>query len=201
MKKISSGIILFLFLFIKSQTQSFSEWHFRYSGYYGYAVGKIQNVKRIMLATGVTSTFEKNIKASLYFTFGVDISSVKYNFLDSALNQGYSNNYFVSIPLTLKKYYVVSKKSHLFWDFGLAPSYQFYTKNEFENGKTAKKRKLGMELEGIGRFGFKTILSKKISFDLGLNGFEKIASISKNDDYKISRKVNSLMMSFYWDIK
>ncbi len=154
-----------------------------------------------MLATGVTNTIEKNLKATLYFTFGVDVTALKYNYYTAANNSVFSNNYLLLVPVTLKKYYFISKRSSLFMDFGIAASYYFYCKKEIENIGSSTQRNLGLSIGGLGRIGFKTAVTPKVSFDVGLNSFSDFLYFYKDDANKITVKTNSLMFSFCKELK
>jgi hypothetical protein len=200
---INKAGILICFLLVQNFcfSQSFSEVIFKTGGYYGYSVGKKDGIKKIMLSTGLEFIFEKNLKESWFITFGIEVTSLKYNYHSDTLNSSvFSNNYFALMPVTLKRYYILNKRSHLFLDFGVAPAYYFYNKEESKNS-SIKKQNLGLNIGGVAKLGFKTQLTKKLSFDIGLHSFQDFFYSYKNDKDKLSIKSNGLMTSFYLDIK
>ncbi|WP_462221068.1 hypothetical protein, partial [Ferruginibacter sp.] len=200
---INKAGILICFLLVQNFcfSQSFSEVIFKTGGYYGYSVGKKDGVKKIMLSTGQEFIIEKNLKESWYITFGIELTSLKYNYHSDTLNSSvFSNNYFALIPVTLKRYYILSKRSHCFLDFGLAPAYYFYNKDESKSS-SFKKNNLGLNIGAVAKMGFKTQLTKKLSFDVGLHSFQDFIYSYKNAADKLSIKSNGLMTSFYLDIK
>lgn len=154
-----------------------------------------------MLITGINNSFEKNIKASLFFTFGIDVMSLKFNYITSAGNSAFSNNYFVALPVTIKKYYKVSNKSDIFLNFGVAPAYYISSKDYIENGKSTINKSLGVNIGGVAGFGFKIPLSKKLYFDIGLNSFQDFIYSYTDKADKLTIKSNSIMISFYWHLK
>lgn len=125
-----------------------------------------------MLARASEFTVEKNLKAGLYVTLGVEVLSFKFNFINSNNISGFSNNNFILLPVTIKKYSIVSKRSHFFWDIGIAPAWYFKKQEEFENGTAVSKKNVGVNFGITGGAGFKTAITQKLSFSIGLKGFQ-----------------------------
>ncbi len=194
-------LICFLLLQNFGFSQSFSEVIFKAGGYYGYSVGKKDGVKKIMLCTGQEFMIEKNLRESWFITFGIGLTSLKYNYYADSLNSSvFSNNNFALVPVSLKKYYILSKRSQCFLDFGIAAAYYFYNRDESINS-SIKKTNLGYNFGLIAKMGFKTQLTKKLSFDISLLSFQDHIYSYKNTVDKLSIKSNGLMTSFYLDIK
>ncbi len=154
-----------------------------------------------MLVTGGSFTVEKNIKAGLYITSGLDFFSVKYNYNNTANGQAFSNNNFLMLPVTLKKYYMVGKRSHIFFDAGFAAAWYLSSKEDYENNTSNKKSNLGLNAGLFVALGFKTQLTKIISFDAGFKSFQDYLYSYKNTTDKLTIKSNTLITSFYFDIK
>jgi hypothetical protein len=105
------------------------------------------------------------------------------------------------LPVSIKKYYKVGRKSHLFWDFGLAPAYYFYANELSNNSSSATKRNIGVKMGGVGKLGFKTQLTNTIYFDVGLNSYYDLFVFYRSKENKLTSKSNTLMYSFYFKLK
>lgn len=172
----------------------------RTTGYYGYSIGEKSDIKKIMLSSGFALSVEKKIGTTLYINLGVDISSLKFSYYDSGFNSIFSTNYSLLFPVSLKKYYKVGRKSDLFWDFGLAPAYYFYSKEINNKDISATKRNIGIKIGGVGKLGFKTQMTNTIYFDVGLNSYQDYVVLYKAKENRLTSKSNSLMFSFYFKL-
>lgn len=197
-------IISFVSLVLTAQNsvgQGDSKNAIKATGYFGYAIGEKGNLKKIMLSSGAALSWERKIKTTLFFNLGFDVSSLKFAHYDSGNNSVFSTNYQLLIPVSIKKYYRVGRKSDLFWDFGLAPAYYFYSNELTNNSKSTSKRNIGIKIGTVGKLGFKTQLTNSIYFDVGLNSYYDLFVLYKSKDDKLTSRSNTLMYSLYFNLK
>ena len=143
----------------------------KFSNTIGYAVTETEDVKKIALCTGINAGFELPLKKGLYITISAGGFLLRFNYNSAANNSVFNSKYFFSMPVSLKKYYPVSRQSRAYWCFGIFPGYQFYDKKEirsFSGNSTETKRSLGFNFGCIASVGFKTIINSRMSFDIGL---------------------------------
>ena len=189
-----AGVLLFSPFILFSQ-------EIRFSSTIGYAVTEMKSFKKISLCTGINAGFEFPLKKGLCITTSVGGFLLRFDY-NTPVNASsiFNSKYFFDIPVSLKKYYLLSKKSRCYWEFGLVSSYQFFDKKEIKLGSGSsveKKRNLGFNFGVIGSFGFKTIINNRISFDIGLLARTDYLFSYKNSDDKTKTDQKLLLLSLY----
>lgn len=169
----------------------------RLGGSDGYAFGKMETSKRIMAFKDFDIGIEFPVKNGVVFNVAIGFASAKFSY-DSSINSFFNTKSFFKVAVSLKKYYMVSPKSHTFLEFGILNSN--FIKNNIENTKLDqefKTKNLGYNLGLLFKVGFKTIIAPTISFDVGLGGETDYILKYKRASDKISLDKTLLFVSFY----
>lgn len=192
MKKITLVILFFIPLSIFSQ-------ELKLSSRVGYAIIKGEHFKKIALSTGTFIGSEFILNEFLYLNTLIGYSSIGFDYEDLSNSNTYTTKYYLCLPVSLKKYYPLSKRSSLFFEFGVSFNYDFITNKEIFAGtgsQISRQNGVGFSLSGIGGFGFKTQITKRLFFDVGLCGQADVVYAYKNetDKLKTNRKMFSLTL-------
>jgi hypothetical protein len=166
----------------------------------GYAVGESNTLKKVMLCTQNDLGVEINIKDRLFFCSAVGVIRLRFDNSDTGNSQVFNTHYYLTIPFSVKKYYPVSKKSSMFWDFGAMVNYHLTAKMEIRsaaNYTVQKQGGSGFILGLSASFGFKTRITETISFDIGIHGQSDLLYRYRNNQNKIETEKNCLAISFY----
>ncbi len=162
---------LFLFCFLLLRL-SIAGQEVRILSHIGIATGEMVDRKTIMLSRGVNLGCEfKFEKAKLSITVSPGISNLQYDYTDLNDANVFIRKNFLHIPVSAKKYYTVSRKSNVFFDFGFQTSYFFSDIREIRDSISfvqQNTRNLGWNYGFISAVGFKTLLTRNIFFDIGL---------------------------------
>lgn len=166
----------------------------------GYAIGETKNFKKIMLATETRLGYEMNIGTNLYFNLAVGIGTLKFNNIDTSGVNVFTKKHFISLPISIKKYYSLSRAAQGYIDFGIYGNYYFLDKKEYRSidiDETASNRNLGYNFGIAGTVGYKRTITKTISFDLAICGQIDYLFKYHNESEQIKTNKRLLGISFY----
>ncbi len=195
MKKVFLVIVFMIPLLIFSQ-------EIKFTSIAGYATIKTDKFKKVALSTGAFIGSEFILKEFLYLNTLVGISTIRFE--NMGLPNSFTTKYYLSIPVSLKKYYPISKRSSLYWDFGLSFNYDFITQNEIFTVSGIQKNNqngLGTSFSVIGAVGFKTQVTKRLFFDIGLFGQTDYLLSYKKETDKIKTDRRMISLTFYKKLK
>lgn len=189
-------IILFFFMipfYVNAQ-------ELRMTGQLGNAIGKFENTKKIMLNKSYTMGYEKWIGYNLYMNFELGYSFIQYDDIALDLNTKYfRTKHYITLPLSLKKYYTLSRTSTYYIEVGLANNYNLKDKIEYADSNIGDsiKKNLGYSLGLLVRFGFKTRFGKNHFVDFGLGTNDDLLIRYKDESQKFRAKKYFFLMSLY----
>jgi hypothetical protein len=189
---------LIIFIFVTPLIAYNQEW--KLTNYVGYAKGKTNTFRKIMLATEISAEYEHPIGVNLYLGLGVSASTLTFNYYDRMNLSVYNGKYFLGLPVSIKKYYYLSRTSKGFVDFGFYGNYLFYDKKEFQNSfkeETVSRNWTGYNIGISGSIGFKTKITNSLFFDVSLSGKLDYFNHYKNDVDKLKTNQRLLGISFY----
>lgn len=189
---------LIIFLFVAPLIAYNQEW--KLTNYVGYAKGKTNTFRKIMLATETSAGYEHPIGVELYLSLGVSASTLTFNYYDSMNLSVYNRKYFLGLPVSIKKYYYLSRASKGFVDFGFYGNYLFYDKKEIRNflkDETVTGNWPGYNVGISGSIGFKTKITNSLFFDVSISGKLDYFTHFKNDSDKLKTNQRLLGISFY----
>jgi hypothetical protein len=156
--------------------------------------------------------FSKIIKAGIEFelprSFALSISlgneSIQYSYYNFSLGNVFSKNNLLLLPLSIKKYFFLSKNSKTSVEFGFFISHHYKKKEEIRNPPAPKysitKKNIGFNVGGINNISLKTRLTKKIFFDIGLIGLVDFDLNSSSNPEKLLSEKTGLSFSFYYKL-
>jgi hypothetical protein len=168
-------------------------------GHAGIAIGKNDFFKKIMLYKSNSIGYEKWIGYNLYLNFELGYSNLQYDDIDLSMNKKYfrTKNYLF-LPLTIKKYYTLSRNSTSFIEIGFANNYNYKDKIEYSNNIVdSVHRNLGYTLSFLGRFGLKTKLINAWFMDIGMGSQDDIFQHYKDNRQELIAKRRFLILSVY----
>jgi len=166
----------------------------------GYTIIKAPNMKKNALGTSNMIGTEFILKEFWYLSTMIGIQATKFDYNTGYDTSIYVSKYYLSLPVSIKNYYPVSKRLSIFIDMGVCFSYNFSTKNEIFTGNTYSKinnNANGMNIGAMFSFGFKTQITRKTGFDMHIYGQSDFASFYKNDIDKIKNDRTLLSLSLY----
>jgi hypothetical protein len=167
---------------------------------YGYATGTLADRKALLLETGMRGGLEWRIKSNFYFSVLAGGSLLRYSYTSNSGEAVFNRKYFISLPVLVKKYYPLSKRSSGFVEAGVCPAYYFLDSKEINDGATIrveKKRHLGWEGAGLFCIGFRTMITPVLSFDIGLLGQKDFICTYNTPEGRIRTDRTSLAIGFY----
>lgn len=167
---------------------------------YGYAVATMPDSKAIMLQTGARGGMEWSINNKLYFSVFGGGSLLRYSYTSDTGEAVFNRKYFVVLPVSLKKYYPLAKRSSGFVEVGISPVYYFLDRKEINDGgiiRVEKDKDLGWNGTGLLCIGFRTLITPVLSFDIGLLGQKDIIQSYKRAQDRIRTDRTSLTIGFY----
>ena len=166
----------------------------------GYAIGEMESLKKIMLSTATNFGGEFFVRENMYLNVSPGISTLQFSHTDSANASVFNKKTFLDFSISLKKYYRLSKNSSAFWDFGICGDYFFRDKREINAGLNNSifiNHNLGFNFGTIASFGFKTLITNKLAFDVAIFVQQDEFFIYKINADKIKTTRNFLVFSFY----
>ncbi|MEO6612302.1 MAG: hypothetical protein ABIT05_06175 [Chitinophagaceae bacterium] len=167
---------------------------------YGYAVATMRDSKAIMLQTGVRGGMEWTIKKKFYLSVFAGGSLLRYNYTSTTGEAIFNRKYFVMLPVSLKKYYPLAKRSSGFVEVGISPVHFFLNHKEINNGgsnRVEKENNLGWNGAGLLCIGFRTMITPVLAFDIGLLGQKDFIQSYKRAQDRIRTDRTSLAIGFY----
>ena len=165
----------------------------------GYGVIEMTYLKKNSLCIDNYIGYEFESKSQLVFCIGAGLSRINFDFTDSMSRNNYVTKYFFSFPFCLKRYYTLSKKSSVYWEFGASYNYNWLDKTETRSTSTfteQKLRNLGSTMSGLANFGLKVKFSNRIFIDIGIAGQTDLISLYKNDINEFKAMKRFLSISF-----
>ncbi|MBC7875068.1 MAG: hypothetical protein H7Y01_13785, partial [Ferruginibacter sp.] len=108
-------ITSFLFLFCFQRT--FSQ-EIKVVMEYGFAIGEMKAFKKIMLHSGVRAGMEFTIRRDLSLVISAGGSLLRFSYTTPASESVFNRKYFLTMPVSVKKYYPLSRKSGGFLEVG-----------------------------------------------------------------------------------
>jgi len=164
---------------------------------YGYAIAEMKDLKKIMLQTGIKAGVEFRLEKNYVLVISTGGSLLQHSYSGGSI---FNRKYFLTIPVSIKRYYPFSKRSAGFVDAGIYAANGFLDKKEIRSmGSTLidKHRDLGWNGGLVLCFGFKTMITPSVSVDIGLQGQKDLISSYKLEENKIKTERTSLVISFY----
>jgi hypothetical protein len=171
---------------------------------FGYTIIKAGNMKKNALGTSTMIGAEFILKEFWYLSTMIGFQDTKFEYSLGHDTSIYVSKYYLTLPVSIKNYYPVSKRSSIFIDFGACFSYNFSTKNEFSTANTYTKTndtEHGLNIGGILNLGFKTQINRKVYFDVSIYNQFDMAAFYKNDINKTKNTRTMLSFSFYRKLK
>ena len=166
----------------------------------GYTIGEKTSSKNIMLFKGAGIHYEKDIKYSLSVTLGITFASAQFNYTDTVKKNVFEKYYILQLPVTMVKYYMLSKNSNVFLQFGPIFSFLPLNKKEiFSNNvkQTVNTKTQGFNLGLSANIGVKTRITKNSWYlSVALSGYEDFFMANKNSLQKIKFNQFGLGFSF-----
>lgn len=165
----------------------------------GYGIVEMKYIKKNSLCTDNSIGYEFKSNGKLILCVAGGISKINFDYTDTSIRNVYIKKSFITLPISIKRYYTLSKKTFAYWEFGVSFNYQWLDKIEirnFSNTIINKQHDLGMIIGGITYFGLKTKISNKIFLDLGLFGQTDFFSFYKTDINKIKSDKRLFAISF-----
>ncbi|MBL0358104.1 MAG: hypothetical protein IPP72_15100 [Chitinophagaceae bacterium] len=170
----------------------------------GYTIIKTTTMKKNALGTSTMIGAEFILKEFWYLNTMIGIQTTKFDYSLSHDTSIYVSKYYLSLPVSIKNYYPVSKKSSLFIDIGACFSYNFSTRNEVFTAGTYYKinnNNAGLNIGAIVDIGFKTQITRKVYFDVNINDLVDIVAFYKNDTDKVKNNRRMLSLTLYRKLK
>ena len=165
----------------------------------GIARGETVDLKKIMFYSSVVGGIEFVSKKNIAFKAEIGVEQVSYDsYLWSAASI-FNRKNFVTIPISIKKYYPLSKKSSGFWQFGTYASYLHRSTKEKVNMFAVSReieKNLGANIGVSCLFGFKTALTPSIKFDIAIGGQQDYVFIYKNISDKTKLRKTYMQFAF-----
>src|SRR5258705_1811610 len=118
--------------FLISVMNSYSQ-ELKFTNKLGYAVGKSSRLKKIMLCTQNDIGVEINIRDRLFFCSSLGVIRLRFDNSDTANSQVFNTHYYLTTPFSIKKYYPLSKRSSMFWEFGVMVNYHLTANKEIRS--------------------------------------------------------------------
>jgi hypothetical protein len=167
---------------------------------YGYAIGEMPTIKKIMLYSGLDVTVDLKLKESIFFNVGVGGATLQFSFTDTLKASVFNKKYFLMIPASVKKYYHLTANSAAFIEFGIMNSFLIYDKKEFQNANdknVIKSNVFGYNLGVLANAGFRTKMAQNNWYiSLFLGGHQDMLLAYKKKSEKIKIKSTALGISF-----
>jgi hypothetical protein len=166
----------------------------------GYAVGEKKTSKHPMLYRSTGISYEKDIKYELAFTIGIAGATTEFSYTDTLNNNVYEKQYFLQLPVSIVKYYYLSKNSNFFLQFG--PMFSVLPINKKEvftiaGKQTQKTTDPGFNMGLLGNVGFKSKVAKNNWYvSVALSGYQDFFASNKNSAEKIKFNQFGLGISF-----
>ena len=139
----------------------------------GYTIAEINEskIKKVLLCREWMIGTEWPIRQSpLRVKISVGLRNMEFDFTEQTSREIFNRKTYVVFPFSILRYYKVSGKSSLFWDFGANASLLFLDRREvrFNQAQSLHKSwKLGWNLGAHSRVGFRTMINNRMSFDVG----------------------------------
>ncbi|MEO7922660.1 MAG: hypothetical protein ABIR30_03220 [Chitinophagaceae bacterium] len=167
---------------------------------YGFGIGEMEDAKRIVLHTGFRAGAEFSIGERNYLSFMAGSSVLRFNYSNGPGESIFNRKFFLMLPVSIKRYYPLSKRSSGFVEVGIYASFNLFDRKETRNslGTTiTRHNNPGKNGGGVLGLGFKTMITNRISFDVGLSGQKDFFDSYKQDQYRIRAEKTSLSFGFY----
>jgi len=186
-KFISWMIILFLCLNVKAQEIKVS------SSLIGFGTAKLENGKKLVQTRFFDLGYEKMIDYFWRWRVGIGYSDIKYDGVTKTTVEYYRHKKFLTLPMAIRKYFSVSKKTEAYVEFGVFNRYEVTDKIDFndpaEKDVSYTNNGYALDLHGFG--GFKTQLGKRSTIDIGIGGMKNLLT-----RYKISQNKIRVLASY-----
>jgi hypothetical protein len=198
MKKLFSMLVI-CFVCNMAKTQSLS-----FDTKLGYSVGEKKTSKHGMLYRSAGISYEKDIKYALAFSIGIAGATSEFSYTDTLKNNVYEKQYFLQLPISIVKYYYLSKSSNFFLQFG--PMFSILPVNKKEVFTTAGKQTQkttdpGFNIGVLSNVGFKSKVAKNNWYvSITLSGYQDFFASNKNSLEKIKFNQFGLGISFIKDL-
>ena len=167
---------------------------------YGYAIGEMQTLKKVMLYSGLDVTVDMKLKESIFFNTGVGGAALQFSYSDTSNNLVFNKKYFLAIPASLKKIYYLTKNSSSFIQIGVLNSFLVYDKKEIliaNNKKVVKSNMTGYNLGMLFNAGFRTKMAQNNWYiGISIGGHQDILLVYKDKSKEIRHSVTMLGVSF-----
>lgn len=170
----------------------------------GYTILRTHNMKKNALATSTMIGGEFILKEFWYLSMMAGIQTTKFEYDLRNDTSVYVSKYYFSLPVSVKNYYPVSKKTSLFIDFGTSFNYEFSTKNEISTTNTYNKisnNKSGLNIGALINVGIKAQITSKIFVDIHMNNQIDILTFYKNNIDKTKNNLRMLSLTIYRKLK
>ncbi len=188
-------LVICLFLF----AQNIFSQELTVNGKYGYTIGEMKAFKKIMLYTGVDINVEWKLKEDIFFCIGAGANALQFSFNDTSSTSVFDKKYFLNFPVSIKKYYPLSRKSSYFLQFGIMNSFLIHDKKEIflaNEKQVVNSGGPGYNLAMLFNTGFKTMISTNWNFGLALGGYQDFVLVYKDKAKKIKTTTTILSFSF-----
>lgn len=170
----------------------------------GFSITTGSSFKKVTLAKNVFIGTEFILKPSIYIDVMTGISTLHYSMDNIDGEKIYTRKQFACLSILLKKYYALSKSSSFFWEVGPGFNYDFNTLQESYTVtsvlNTAEKN-LGSIINLNGSAGFKTQITKNVSFDASIYSQSDLFTFYKAKTKKIKTDRQLLSFTLYFKLK
>jgi len=167
---------------------------------YGYAIGEMPAIKKVMLYNGLDVTAGMKLKESIFFNTGIGGATLQFSYSDTSNSLVFNKKYFLTIPASLKKSYYLTKNSSVFIQLGVMNNFLVYDKKEMlraNNKKNVKSNIFGYNLGMLFNMGFRTKMAQNNWYiSLLLGGHQDMLLVYKKTAEEIKVKSTALGISF-----
>jgi hypothetical protein len=174
-------ILLITSLSVEAQELKFS------SSLIGFGIAKIERENKLIVTRFFDVGYEKMIDYFWRWRAGVGYSDVQFDGVNKIGQEYYRQKKFIGIPLALRKYSTLSKKSEVYVELGAYNKYEIIDKIDFSDfsQKDLKYKNGGYSLDMLAFGGFKTQLGKISTIDIGIGGTKNLLTRYKIGQNKI----------------
>jgi hypothetical protein len=168
----------------------------------GYSITKLSKEKRIGFYRGLGLGLEKYLSNNWYLEFLPNTYTIQFSASNSLGQNTFTSIRFIGLNVEAKKYMLITAKSRIYLALGLYADNLFSRKLENNSLSTEVTHKnSGYNFGLSSAVGIRTILSRAISFDIGIADQEDYLFRYDNPDDKVANSRRSLKISFYLQSK
>ncbi len=147
----------------------------------GFATGETSEYKKLMLSAGGSICYEFPSHKPLYATVALGRGSLIFNKTDASNNTLYVKIKYVFLPVSFRKYYILSDRKSLFLELGILNSLYYQESRESRKPDLKEKNSIRIFNTGFtGGAGYKQMINSNAGFEL--------AAFTQNDLFQVNTK-------------